>query len=510
MKNGKVKKIVSGLLLSTMMISTLAMTGCSNDQKTSEGENKNGKEMTTVNVHLPQASVFTQEGIAKVETEINNQMAERYHLQVKLNYIDLGNWTTQTNLALTTDECDVIALLNSPLTAYVNNGQLEPLTEYYESASEEMKATFTEQELAQTSYDGQLFSLPRKWWAGQESCLMMSDKILKELNVDPQSIDSIEKVDELLYEVHEKYPDIYTLVPGIEPSKLMDLWYFGDGMEDERARYGVVPMFDSDFDPNHIVPKSVFATETFMEISKYAYKWYQDGLVLKDVISNTIPGSTYIENGQAFGFLVRQQGTGYKPSVVTSGYTCSAPLKGSVSYSNTFNVVSYGISSNSTKKDDAWKVLEVLYTDPEIATLLVEGIEGENYELAEDGTAGFPVGTTAQDSTYGGVGQFWTYPNPMITHPTFIMGPEFKEKAEEYAQAVEYSPIIGFKWDYEGLEDEMAAVSKIYDQYYVPLISGLLNPEETIPQVLEELDQAGMAKILESQEKQLKEFMQSK
>ena len=56
----------------------------------------------------------------------------------------------------------------------------------------------------------------------------------------------------------------------------------------------------------------------------------------------------------------------------------------------------------------------------------------------------------------------------------------------------------------------MAAVSKIYDQYYVPLISGLLNPEETIPQVLEELDQAGMAKILESQEKQLKEFMQSK
>lgn len=90
------------------------------------------------------------------------------------------------------------------------------------------------------------------------------------------------------------------------------------------------------------------------------------------------------------------------------------------------------------------------------------------------------------------------------------MGPEFKEQAEKYAQNIEYSPIIGFKWDYEGLEDEMAAVSKIYDQYYVPLISGLMNPEETIPQVLEELEQAGMNKILESQEEQLKEFMKSK
>lgn len=226
MKNQKMKKIVSSLLFSTMLISGLAITGCGSSDKNpteSTDNTKNEKEMETVNVHLPQASVFTQEGIAKVETEINKLMAERYQLQVKLNYIDLGNWTTQTNLALTTDECDVIALLNSPLTAYVNNGQLAPLTEYYENASEEMKETFTEEELAQTSYDGELFSLPRKWWAGQESCLMMSDKILKELNVDPKSIDSIEKVDELLYEVHEKYPDIYALVPGIEPSKLMDL-----------------------------------------------------------------------------------------------------------------------------------------------------------------------------------------------------------------------------------------------------------------------------------------------
>lgn len=41
-------------------------------------------------------------------------------------------------------------------------------------------------------------------------------------------------------------------------------------------------------------------------------------------------------------------------------------------------------------------------------------------------------------------------------------------------------------------------------------LNSLMNPEETIPQVLEELEQAGMNKILESQEEQLKEFMKSK
>lgn len=470
------------------------------------------EEMETVSIHLPQISNFTNDGIQKVEEKLNEVMAKKYKVQVDLNYIALGNWTTQTNLALTTDECDILAILNSPLSSYVSNKQLTSLTDYYANATEELKQTFSDTEIAQTTFHGDIYSLPRKWWGGQETVFFMSEKICNEMGIDPLSIDSIEKVDKLVYEVHEKYPEIYTIVPGVEPSKLMDLWYFGDGMADERGRYGVVPMFDAGFDKDNIRTKSVFETDGFMEIASYAYKWYKDGLVLPDVLSNTISGPTYINNDQAFGFLVRQQGHGYKPTnSANNGTIASASLGPSVTYSNTFNVVSYGISSNSKHKDAAWIVLQAMYTDEEVGNLITEGIENVDYKIKEDGTVSFPNGSMdASTVGYGGLTQFWTYPNTMICHPSIIMGPDYKKQAKAYADKCELSPVIGFSWDYSKCEDEMTAVSKIYDQYYNALISGMLDPKETIPQVVEELNQAGMKIIIESQSEQLKEFMATK
>lgn len=482
------------------------------DYINASGDKAKQDGMETVSIHLPQISNFTYDGIQKVEEKLNEVMAKKYQVQVDLNYVALGNWTTQTNLALTTDECDIFAILNSPLSSYVSNGQLAPLTDYYANASEELKATFSDTEIAQTTFHGDIYSLPRKWWGGQETVLFMNEKICNEMGIDPQSIDSIEKVDQLLYEVHEKYPNIYALVPGVEPNKLMDLWYFGDGMADERGRYGVVPMFDADFDKNNIKTKSVFESDGFMKIASYAYKWYKDGLVLPDVLSNTIGGTTYIQNDQAFGFLVRQQGHGYKPTnSANNGTIASASLGPSVTYSNTFNVVSYGISANSKHKDAAFKVLQAIYTDEEVGNLITEGIENVDYKIKEDGTVTFPNGSMDPSTVgYGGLTQFWTYPNTMICHPSVIMGPDYKNQAKAYADACKLSPIIGFSWDYSKCEDEMTAVSKIYDQYYNALISGMLDPKKTIPQVIEELNRAGMKTIIKSQSEQLKKFMETK
>ncbi len=510
-------------LLALLLCAIMALTivGCSQPtgdtataqtDSTDTAQTENTQEMITVSLHVPKTNNFSDEGVLAVQDAMNEHLAENYGIQVKLTYIDLGNWATQTNLALTTDECDVLPLMNSPLVTFVKNGQLTPLNDYFENSSDALKDTFSESEILATTYDGMLYSLPRKWWGGQESALFMSEAIVEELNIDPQSIDSIEKVDELLYQVKEAYPDIYTLVPGVEPSKLLDLWEFGDGMADERGRYGVVPMFDEDFDENNIQCKSVFDTDGFWEISRYAYKWYNDGLVLPDVLSNSIGGGAYIKNEEAFGFLVRQQGVEYKDVALTEANDTipTAALIDSVEYSNINNVVSYGISSNSKNKDASWILLEALYTDGTLSTYLTNGLEGTNYVVAENGTAHYPEGLDPTTNTYSGISQFWTYPNPMISIPSMFVGPDFKEQAQAYADSLIISPIAGFKWDYEGLEDEMAAVSKIYDQYYVALISGQLNPEETIPMVLQELEQAGMNDILESQNEQIKEYFASK
>ncbi|SHI02568.1 ABC transporter substrate-binding protein [Clostridium grantii] len=507
---GKLKKYVALASVFTLLMATI--TGCGGENNTSVGAEEakqESKDMETVSVYLPQASNFTEEGIATVEEEMNKIFKERYNVQVDLNYISLGNWVTQSNLALTTDECDVITLVNSPLTSFVRNGQLAPLTSYYENASNELKDIFSEDELKATTFDGEIYSLPRKFWAGTESALFMSEKIVNEMGIDISTINSLEAVDKVLYQVHEAYPDIYTIVPAVEPSSLLDIWYYGDGMSDDRGRYGVVPFFDSDFDENNMKVKSLYETEKFKEICEYTHKWYSDGLVLPDVLSNTIDGGTYIKNGQAFAFMVRQQGNGYK-NKTKDGMLTSPSLGPSINYSYTNTTVTYGISSNSKHKDAAWTVLQSLYMDSDIVSLLADGVDGVHTVLQDDGTATFPEGVDRSNCAYGGIYQFWIYPNTMICPPSQIMGKDYVENLKAYSATVEPSPIVGFQWDSTDCTDEMTAVSNIHDKYYKALMSGVLDPKEVFPKIIDELKQAGMDKIIASEQEQLDEFLKSK
>ena len=503
--------ILQGCLVAGMLV------GCGgSDAKESGGDaadTSKGQKMETVNVHLPKSVSFTDEGIKAVEDEMNKIMAEKYGVQIDLNFIDLGNWVTQSNMALTTDECDVICLVNSPLNTFVNNGQLEPLTEYFANATDEMKAQFTEEKLQATTFNGELYSLSNAVWYGNGSAAFMNKRIMDEMQIDPESIDSIEKFDELLYQVHEKYPDIYTMVPGVSVGKLVDTWYFGDGIGDVDCKYGVIPVFDEDFDENNMKVEPLFSTDGFKEIANYIYKWYQDGLVLPDVVSNTIDGRTYIQNDQAFAFLVRQGGLGYKEKVDAGDepwYTSPA-LKGSACYSMTLTTCSYGISSNSKHKEEAWTVLQALFSDKEVATLFVEGIEGKDYVVTEDNLADFPEGVDMSNSAYGGIYQSWLTTNPMICDATPVpLGKNLKETSTAFNESLYYSPAIGFAWDSSECTDEMTAVANVYDEYYKALMSGLIDPEVGIPEALEALEAAGMDKILASQQEQLDEFVKNK
>lgn len=509
------KKGLSLILQGCLVAGMLA--GCGGSDTKENGGNAvdtaENKKMETINIHLPKSVSFTDEGIKAVEDEMNKIMAEKYGVQIDLNFIDLGNWVTQSNMALTTDECDVIALGNSPLYTFVNNGQLEPLTKYYADATDEMKAQFTEEKLQATTFNGELYSLSNAVWFGNGSAAFMNRRIMDEMQIDPESIDSIEKFDELLYQVHEKYPDIYPMVPGVAVGKLLDTWYFGDGIGDADGKYGVVPIFDEDFDENNMKVEPLFATDGFREIAEYVYKWYQDGLVLPDVVSNTIDGRTYIQNDQAFAFICRQGGLGYKEVVTTEvePWYVSPALKGSACYSSTLNAWSYGISSNSKHKDEAWTVLQALFSDKEVATLFIEGIKDKDYVVTENNVADFPEGIDMSNSAYGGVYQSWLTTNPLICDVTPApLGLNLKETSKAFNESLLYSPLVGFSWDSSECTDEMTAVANVYDEYYKALMSGLIDPEVGIPEALEALEAAGIDKILDSQQKQLDEFVKNK
>ena len=109
-----------GILASTMGVNTVS-----------------AEEMKTVKVCIPNYS--SPADTDAVEAAINEILGEKYGVQMDLEFIATGNWAQQTNLMLTSDEVDVLAIYGTPFASFINNGQLLDLTEYWDNADPALK-----------------------------------------------------------------------------------------------------------------------------------------------------------------------------------------------------------------------------------------------------------------------------------------------------------------------------------------------------------------------------------
>ena len=115
-------------------------------------------DVKEVSLHLP--TVYDLPDAPMVEDAINQITEEKYGIHLNLTYVTMGNWQQQSNLLFTSDEADVIAVFQTPLSTYVKNGQLVDLTDYYANASDEFKSVWSEDEMKGTTVDGKIYAVP--------------------------------------------------------------------------------------------------------------------------------------------------------------------------------------------------------------------------------------------------------------------------------------------------------------------------------------------------------------
>lgn len=177
------------------------------------------------------------------------------------------------------------------------------------------------------------------------------------------------------------------------------------------------------------------------------------------------------------------------------------------SVSNSYAELCYAINTNSKKGEAAWKALEMLYTDQEIATLFSDGIEGKHYVKNEDGTISYPEGKTPADCGYGMAELYWVVPYSGNTLPLDVNGPTFFEDLIAFNEATLQSKAIGFAFDTTEVSDQYTACSNIMDKYYSALLCGTVDVESTIAQANAEFEAAGLKDIIAAKQKQLDAFL---
>lgn len=447
------------------------------------------QEIKSVNVHIP--TVYELPDAKVVEEAINEITEGKYGIHLSLNFITSGNWKDQSNLLFTGDEADVIAVYQTPLTTFVKNGQLADLTDYHAGAGAAFKEVWTDEELKGTTVDGRLYAIPNMRNFGNTFGLTIDAEIAEEFGVRDGQKMTMADVDQFIRAAHAAYPDRYALAP--KNNCLINQWTW-DGLGDQKY-IGVLEDCGQD-----VTVKNLFETDDFVDFVTWAHKWYKDGLVMQDILSNTQPWQQMIRNKQAIACI-----NNYSVNKVAGMISTVIIDKWAVS--NSYTALCYGININTKDMDAAWKAMEILYTDTDVAVLLNDGIEGRHYIKNENGTISYPNGMAASESGYGMAEGYWLTPYSAHTYPLDVNGPTFFEDLLAFNEATLKSKAFGFSFNTADVVDQYTACSNVMEKYYTALLSGAIDPEATIAQANEELKAAGIDDVIKAKQEQLDAFL---
>ena len=160
------------------------------------------------------------------------------------------------------------------------------------------------------------------------------------------------------------------------------------------------------------------------------------------------------------------------------------------------------ISANSAHPEEAMKFLALLNTDPYVMTLMNYGIEGVHYNLNAAGEVEFVPEARATYSPWtNGLG------NVTLLPPQKGQGADFQQKFAEFYAGSKKLPIYGFTFDIKPVETEVAAVSNVKEAYALSLFTGAVDVDTALPELLGKLEAAGMQKIVDEANAQLKAFL---
>ncbi len=151
-----------------------------------------------------------------------------------------------------------------------------------------------------------------------------------------------------------------------------------------------------------------------------------------------------------------------------------------------------------------------MYTNPELANILINGIEGKSYVYVDDTDKkiNYPEGLDASNVPY--TAQSWIWPGAFET-PVWEPYPEdYWERIDEFNNTALRSKALGFVPDTSEITNEITACTNVVAKYNASLMTGAVDIDENLPKFQEELRAAGIDKVIETKQSQYEEWLSGK
>lgn len=514
----KMRKVTAFLMAAVMMIS---MAACGSNGK-SPAVSESGPdtaatasgsgEMYTVRWVTPGNE---PERLPEVQKALNEKLiADGRNIQVEIVRIPWDAWDQKTNLMLTTgEEFDLLHVMQDQKTAgyLMSRDYLLPLNDYLEKFPD-LKGRFSDQMWKEASFGDTIAAVPAAWKVfPPEGRISLRQDLMDKLDIAPPA--TVEEVIEMglkmkAYVEEETGQKAYFWTQDVKyPMYWMHRTYDNWPFYVEKSTNLFQVMQDG-------TVHSWFESEDFKKDAGYAREMYQKGLISPDLLSQNEYQEAQNKGTVLFGdcFNYGTQDSLRKIAGIEDaqiGYLRLNPDAVSVAAQSIGNC--NAVPKSCKNPEAALTFLDWLYADSANLTLLLDGIEGQHYEKVEgkENIIHRINDSTEQPLYYFDSWQIGLYSemNYVDTEPEESVRELTTPLEEGLFGEVEYSPIAGFVFNEENVVTEMANLRNEIVSSMYPIKFGLVGYEEAYPDAIAKLKAAGLDKVMEEYQKQLKEYM---
>ena len=502
------KSRILSLLLAAVLLLGLLPAAALGETKTYKGNDVSAPE-TLIAYVLGDKPVDAD----KVYAEINKRLSETINATIDWKYLSWSEHGTKYPLLFTSQE-DFDLIFTAPTWAHyeeiVGMEGFEPITEEFLAAYAPDLLTIIPQEAwNETKIDGVSYCVP----AGEAALRSDVNAVRGDL-LEQAGMTDITSFDELLafFDWVAKHQSetgvsplgsntgafLYEYIARNDLTLLLgmpyDIFYFHDK---DSENYTVEYLLDQPW---------------FVQYCKDMKGYFEAGWWSKDSLAAV---STFQENflqgtsasfrwnvGSVVNFL-RDADAAHPEWKVTFVDHQIADDKWVESYCNN----DMAINTFSGKKERAAMALNELYGNKEINRLLRYGIEGEHYILVDEGH--YSIGPN--NGNYATNCPNWAIKNPEYKLELYIENPTaYEQKQIDLEHNVwKQHPAHGlaqFSFDTSNVTTQIALITALKDEYYTPLICGMVDDVDVALQNLkDQLEMAGIRDVLAEAQRQADE-----
>lgn len=500
-------------------------TGTSTKVETSDnqGSTEETVEPVTVKVAYPCLVIVPPEdAVAGVEEAINKHLeAKGSRIRLDLEAVDGNNYATTIDMKqIGGEQVDLYMALGN-LSDHVSSGKVMPITQYKDTALTPITDITGTTFLDAATYDGEVYGVPvyrtdvvTYYWVCDWEVASA------ELGLKEGDTYTMDQLTEALGILHANHPDMVTM--GVRPGMngaannfCLSAVLGGVGYHEVTNIAGGTGIVGED---KTVV--NIYDTDYFREVCETAYQWNQAGYVNKDASVVTEEGYDLVKAGRALSYIIGYGG--YNPDV-TDGATDTTHNKSviMVPIAQTLDMPSgldWCLSYNCENPEAACEALCLFYNDPFVMNSILYGVEGRDWVdtglgTEEDKIVTFPEGQNAFTVPYYAYFTCGIMGNEYIDWVSADANGEYEDRRaenKEFQQNAKDSAIYGFKLNTENVKNEVAAITTVESQYLGGLLTGELNPDEYIPEFLEQLEKVGINDVVTEAQKQLDAWLDAK